>query len=360
MWALLWLVDAAFVAGDLGRPRRAAARPRGAGPVAGPAAGPLAPAPPARGPRRARRRLRPRPSRGRARGDDGRPDGTPSSWPASRTPSSSSSRRCGIGRRPPSDVDARLGRAPALPIVTTRPGAGVPLRGPRDDARAATAQCSPGLDVAAGERRWLGTGRGFSPTSRSRWRTRRRGVGYTRAGCAARRPVRPAPDGTVFSPRVRPTCCWPLALVARRAEDALQQPRVADRANAACRRSGRCSCSRRDAAPRPAVPTGARRRGGGGDLRPPGGRAGRGARHARPAGRGRAAARRGGTGGRPERPGGGGGRARRGRVDRTARSPSTSCLSERTIESHVRNALLKLGLSRRAQLVAWRLSAAHR
>jgi DNA-binding NarL/FixJ family response regulator len=35
-------------------------------------------------------------------------------------------------------------------------------------------------------------------------------------------------------------------------------------------------------------------------------------------------------------------------------------LSERTIESHVRNALLKLGLSRRAQLVAWRLSAAHR
>jgi DNA-binding CsgD family transcriptional regulator len=258
----------------------------------------------------------------------------------------------------PADLEERLRWAPPMPIVTTSRALVDLLHGRRDAAAARYAQVLAGVGALPVNGRWLGTVVELADLAVALEDP----VGAERLHalllpgadlCAA------GPIGTVFSRGSTRLLLGRLALTAGRVEDALAHLVVADELNA--RTGGRpflvlgdvsrasallarrapgdaveaATCARRAQALATVL-----------DMPGPRLEAERLLAEAAPAG---------------------GLSARETEVVALVADGLTNrqiadrfVLSERTVESHVRNALLKLGLSRRAQLVAWRLSAAHR
>jgi DNA-binding CsgD family transcriptional regulator len=258
----------------------------------------------------------------------------------------------------PDGLEERLVHAPPLPIVTTSRALIDLLHGRRSDAQSRYAQVLAGLDALPHNGRWLGTLVELADLAVALDDP----VGAQRLHvlllpgadlCAA------GPTGTVFSRGSTRLLLGRLALTAGRVDDALDHLVLADEVNT---RGGarpflvlgdvsraRALLLRRapgDAAAAAPLARRAVEQAGVLDMPGPRAEAERLLREAAPAG---------------------GLSAREAEVVALVADGLTNrqiadrfVLSERTVESHVRNALLKLGLSRRAQLVAWRLSAAHR
>ena len=258
----------------------------------------------------------------------------------------------------PGDLEDRLAQAPTLPIVTTSRALVDLLHGRREDAAARYAQVLAGVDALPVNGRWLGTVVELADLAVALEEP----VGASRLHalllpgadlCAA------GPTGTVVSRGSTHLLLGRLDLVAGRVDEALEHLARADVANArggarpylaladVCRarallaRAAPGDAAEAAACARRAVSLTA-------TLGMPGPLAEAEALLARTA---------------PA----GGLSAREAEVVALVADGLTNrqiadrfVLSERTVESHVRNALAKLGLSRRAQLVAWRLSAAHR
>lgn len=258
----------------------------------------------------------------------------------------------------PADVDERLGLAPALPIVTTSRALVDLLRGRRDEAASRYAQVLAGLDALPVNGRWLGTVVELADLAVALEDP----VGAERL-CALLLPsadlCAAGPAGTVFSRGSTHLLLGRLALVAGRVDDALERLALADAVNA--RGGARPFLVLADVTRSRALLA----RGAPGDAAQASACASRAAALAdalgMPGPRAEAEALR--TRAAPA----GGLSAREAEVVELVADGLTNrqiaarfVLSERTVESHVRNALLKLGLARRAQLVAWRLSAAGR
>ena len=258
----------------------------------------------------------------------------------------------------PEDLEERVGAAPSLPIVTTSRALVDLLHGRRDDAASRYAQVLAGVDALPVNGRWLGTVVELADLAVAL----EDAVGAARLHalllpgadlCAS------GPTGTVFSRGSTHLLLGRLALVAGRVQDALDHLDRADAANV--RHGARPYLVLADVSRARALLV----RRASGDA----------ARAATCAGLALALATVLGMPGPQaeaerllgEAAPAGGLSTREAEVVTLVADGLTNrqiaerfVLSERTVESHVRNALLKLGLSRRAELVAWRLSAAHR
>jgi DNA-binding CsgD family transcriptional regulator/tetratricopeptide (TPR) repeat protein len=258
----------------------------------------------------------------------------------------------------PHDLEERLETAPSMPIVTASRGLVDLLHGRRDAAAGRYAQVLAGLDALPVNGRWLGTVVQTAdlavalddPVGAERLHALLRPSADL---CAA------GPTGTVFSRGSTHLLLGRLALVAGRVQDALDH---LDRADAANTRGGA----------RPFLVLADVSRAGALLARRAPGDAAQAVSCARRAGALAAVLGMPGpqsdadrllAGTAPD----GGLSAREDEVVALVADGLTNrqiaerfVLSERTVESHVRNALLKLGLSRRAELVAWRLSTARR